>query len=86
MSRNLERLIASEIAAKFEIDAETITKQTNLEEIGVNSLELVELVIAIEDEYDISIDIDTTTAASSLKTVGDLVALGESLGLDKEAE
>ena len=37
--------------------------------------------MTIEEEYDIAIDIDTVSAADSIRTVGDLLELGKSMGI-----
>ncbi|MCY6380318.1 acyl carrier protein [Hoeflea prorocentri] len=76
-----ERTIAKIIGEQLGHDPEKITTQTTLDSLGVNSLELVEIIMTIEEEYDIAIDIDTVSAADSIKTVGDLLELGKSMGI-----
>ncbi len=52
-------------------DAEDITMEsTFIEDLGADSLDVVELVMALEDEFDIEIDEDD---AGSISTVGDVV-------------
>ncbi len=41
-----------------------------LEDLGVNSARLVDIILAFEDEFDLSIDDDT---ADSVRTLGDAV-------------
>ena len=44
------------LAAQFELDPETITMETNLiDDLGADSLDVVELIMNIEDEFGISI-------------------------------
>lgn len=44
------------IVEQLEIEAEEITEQTNLkEDLGADSLDLYELVMALEDEYSVEI-------------------------------
>lgn len=76
-----ERTIAKIIGEQLGNDPEKITSDTTLDSLGVNSLELVEIIMTIEEEYDIAIDIDTVSAADSIKTVGDLLELGKSMGI-----
>ncbi len=38
--------------------------------------------MTIEDEYDVTIQVDAVEAWNNYKTVADLVALGQSLGLE----
>lgn len=76
-----ERTIAKIIGEQLGNDPEKITSDTTLDSLGVNSLELVEIIMTIEEEYDIAIDIDTVSAADSIRTVGDLLELGKSMGI-----
>lgn len=48
--------VRNALAKQFEIDPESITMDTNLvDDIGADSLDLVELIMELEDEYSISI-------------------------------
>ena len=60
------------IAEQFAIDAEEITMESSfVDDLGADSVDLVELVMAMEEEFDIGeIDEEDLTA---LKTVGDCV-------------
>ncbi len=52
---------------------ENVDKDTSfLEDLGVNSARLVDIVLAFEDEFDIEVSDD---AADSIATVGDAVTL-----------
>ena len=65
------------LAKQFEIDPETITPDTNLvDDLGADSLDLVELIMSVEDEFGITIDDD---AASGLMTVRQIVDFIEKL-------
>ena len=45
------------LAEQFEMDAEAITMDTNLiDDIGADSLDVVELIMSLEDMYGISIN------------------------------
>ena len=45
------------LAEQFEMDAEAITMDTNLiDDLGADSLDVVELIMSLEDMYDISIN------------------------------
>ena len=60
------------IASQFAVDAEEITMNTSFEDdLGADSVDLVELVMAIEEEFDIG-EIGEEDL-SGLKTVGDCV-------------
>lgn len=59
------------ISSELNIDSNKITQEANLrDDLGADSLDAVEVIMALEDEFSITIDDDT---AQSFKTVGDLV-------------
>lgn len=60
------------IAEQFAIDADEISMDSSfVDDLGADSVDLVELVMAMEEEFDIG-EIDEEDLAS-LKTVGDCV-------------
>lgn len=60
------------IAEQFAIDADEISMDSSfVDELGADSVDLVELVMAMEEEFDIG-EIDEEDLAG-LKTVGDCV-------------
>ena len=60
------------LAHQFEVDENTITMDTNFEEdLGVDSLDIVELSMALEEEFGVSEMGEDEI--SSITTVGDLV-------------
>ncbi len=59
------------LAEQFSMDEDDITMETSFaEDIGADSLDLVELVMALEQEFDLEIDDDEV---EKIKTVGDAV-------------
>ena len=65
------------LAAQLEIDPEAITPDTNLiDDLGADSLDVVELIMSLEDDYNISISDDV---ASELTTVGKIADYLESV-------
>ncbi|HNY00211.1 MAG TPA: acyl carrier protein [Oscillospiraceae bacterium] len=65
------------LAKQFEIDPDTITPDTNLvDDLGADSLDVVELIMSVEDEFGITIDDE---AASTLFTVRQIVDFIEKL-------
>ena len=61
------------IAEQFAVDEESVTMESSYEEdLGADSVDLVELVMAIEEEFDIGED-PGKRRLSALKTVGDTV-------------
>ena len=59
------------LADQLEINPDTITMDTNImEDLGADSLDIVDLIQTIEDEYDLSIPDE---AVEEIKTVNDIV-------------
>ena len=65
------------IVKELKVDAEKVTLEASLkDDLGADSLDAVEIVMDLEDEYSIEID---DTKAEAMATVGDLVAYIEEL-------
>ena len=65
------------LAAQFELDPESITRDTDLmSDLGADSLDLVELIMTLEEEYGISVVDDSIYEH---KTVGDIADYVETL-------
>ena len=79
MSDDIESSTIALIASAGEIDPGRITRDTELAELEIDSLVLTEIVMDIEDKYDIEIDLNTAEAWESLKTVGDMLDMVKSL-------
>ncbi|WP_111921452.1 acyl carrier protein, partial [Clostridium cochlearium] len=56
------------IGEQLGIDVQELNTETSFEELGVDSLDLFQIVIEIEEEFDIQIE-----DAESIKTIGDAV-------------
>jgi acyl carrier protein len=59
------------VADKLDIDAKEITPETTFEDLGADSLDIVELVMALEEEFDLEISDDD---ADKISSIGDAVA------------
>ena len=69
--------VRNALAKQFEIDPETITAETNLiDDLGADSLDVVELIMSLEDEFGIAISDED---AAQLYTVGRIVDYLEKL-------
>ena len=79
MSEDVGKKVISIIAGVSPLDESEITRDSELSELEVNSLELTEVVMDLEDDYNIAIDLNTAEAWESLKTVGDVIVLVEQL-------
>ena len=59
------------LAEQFDVEEDSITAETNLQEdLGADSLDVVDLVMSFEEEFDIEIPDDQV---EKIKTVGDIV-------------
>ena len=59
------------LAKQFELDPDSITLETNLiDDLGADSLDVVELIMSLEDEFGVSISDED---AAQLYTVGRIV-------------
>ena len=64
-------------ANQFGLDPETITESTDIvSDLGADSLDVVEMLMSLEDEYGITIEDEKV---AEMKTVGDVVRCLEGL-------
>ncbi len=69
----LDKIIAV-VAEQFQMDADELSEDTVLAEIGADDLDIADLVLTLEDMFDMDVSIDE---ANALRTVGDLADLAE---------
>ncbi|MBI3998120.1 MAG: acyl carrier protein [Armatimonadetes bacterium] len=68
--------VRTRVAHQLGVDEETITRESSfVEDLGADSLDVVELVMALEEEFEIEIPDDQ---AEKIVTVGDAVKFIES--------
>lgn len=59
------------LADQFEVEEEDITLETNFrEDLNTDSLDLVELIMALEDEFEVEVEDEDV---ENINTVGDAV-------------
>ena len=69
--------IRDALASQFEVDPETITRETDImNDLGADSLDLVELIMTLEEEYGVSVVDDSVYEH---KTVGEIADFIEAL-------
>ena len=64
------------IAKQAKVDRALLTRSTSLAELNVQSLDLVEIIFALEDKFDIEVPYnanDPSSAGVSFQNVGDVV-------------
>ena len=79
MSGSISDDIVGIIANHTELTAEQLTLDAKLDTLGIHSLELVEIIMDIEEKYDVEIELDAATASDSIKTIGDIIGEAEKL-------
>lgn len=58
------------LASQFEIDEEQITPDTNLvDDLGADSLDVVELIMSLEDEFGISISDEDAVQLTTVRLI-----------------
>lgn len=76
MSEVLEK-VAKIIAEQAMVEPDTIKLETTVDELGLDSLALVEVVFGIEEAFDVSVPYNANEPGDSdfkLDTVGEIVA------------
>lgn len=64
--------VAKILAEHEDLELAAITMESSFEELGLDSLSIVELVMELEEAFEVSIEV-----SDKLKTVGDVVRLIE---------
>lgn len=67
---NVTERVHEIVAEQLRLEPSEVSQGSNVTELGADSLHIVEMVVAIEDEFDIDIPDDD---AQSLTTVGAMV-------------
>ena len=62
------------VAEQFGMDTDELSEDTVLSEIGADDLDIADLVLSLEDAFDMDVSIDE---ANALRTVSDLADLAE---------
>lgn len=86
MADDVKQDVARIIAEQAMVDADDITAETKLEDLGLDSLALVEVVFGIEETFDVSVPYNANDPNESdfkLTTVGEVVAGVEHLIAEK---
>ena len=64
--------VKSILVEELDLDAEEVTLESNIkDDLGADSLDMVDLIMSIEDEFEIKV---AESDAASIKTVGDIVS------------
>jgi acyl carrier protein len=74
-SVSVEKKVKGIISDQLEVAVEKLSMETTFEDIDADSLDIVELVMALEEEFDLEI---SDQEIENIKTVGDIVKFIES--------
>jgi acyl carrier protein len=72
--RNIETQVVALIASKFNVDEKRVTPNAKLAQLGADSLALVELLLLLEDEFEIDIPDEEALEIVTVQDVIDYVA------------
>ncbi len=72
---SVENKVKDIIADQLEVAVDKLSKETTFEDIDADSLDIVELVMALEEEFDLEI---SDQEIENINTVGDVVKYIES--------
>ncbi|MDR1082750.1 MAG: acyl carrier protein [Coriobacteriales bacterium] len=77
MSEDTFEVVKRVLVDQLNVDEEEVTLAAAInDDLGADSLDAVELIMSLEEEFDLTIE---AAAAESLKTVGDVVTLVDSM-------
>lgn len=81
---SVEQRVIDIVSDHFAYEKEKITSDTKfIEDIGADSLDIVEFVMELEEEFDIQIPDDQ---AEKIKTVGEAIAFIEKVVAEKDKQ
>ena len=72
------------VAQKAMIDRSKLTPSAKLTDLNVSSLDMVEVIFALEDKFGIQLPFNANTSANDMQTVGDVIAMVEKQLVDKK--
>ena len=76
------------VAKQAKVDCATLKRDTRLSELDLQSIDIVELIFAIEEKYDIEVPYtpnDLNSAGISFETIGDMINAVERLTAEQHA-
>ncbi len=65
------------VAQKAVIDRSKLSPEVKLTDLNVSSLDMVEVIFALEDRFSIQLPFNANTSSSEVQTVGDVIAMVE---------
>jgi len=76
---DIENKIYDIIVEKTGVEREKLRRDAVLGDLGVSSLDFVEIVFSVEETFDIEVPYNANTQDQDFKTLGDIVTVVEGL-------
>jgi acyl carrier protein len=70
---DLEQKIFDIVVDKTEVPRERLTRDASIKDLEISSLDFVEIVFAVEEEFDIEVPYNANTLDSDFGTLGDVI-------------
>ena len=67
------------LKANFHLSPEVLQPDVRLEDLAIDSLAVVEVLFAVEDEFKVKVPSEPVALQAQMKTIGDLVAYVDKL-------
>ena len=74
---NVENEILEIVAAKTSVAREKVTRDARMDDLEIESLDIVEIIFAIEEKYDIEVPYNANASKDEFETIGDVIAAVE---------
>lgn len=73
MQSDVEKEVMAIIASKVRVERPTLTRDDRLDELGIESIDAVEMIFDLEEKFDVEIPYNANSAGREFSTVGDVV-------------
>ncbi|WP_299436016.1 acyl carrier protein [uncultured Rhodospira sp.] len=70
---DLEQKIYDIVVDKTEIPRERLSREASIKDLEISSLDFVEIVFAVEEEFDIEVPYNANTMDADFETLGDVI-------------
>lgn len=75
MQADVEKDVLAIIGSKVRVENKTtLTPEDRLEDLGIESIDAVEMIFDLEEKFDVEIPYNANTAGAEFSTVGDVIA------------
>ncbi|KAA5604715.1 acyl carrier protein [Roseospira marina] len=70
---DLEQKIYDIVVDKTELTRDRLSRDARIKDLEISSLDFVEIVFAVEEEFDIEVPYNANTMDSDFETLGDII-------------